>query len=127
MDIVHGKGRRVPRVVPLRLLALLSAAVDKYQLQEPVAVFSDVWIQEAAEEIAADNRAGLLLWLSISWVFHDSDRFKQVTELLLRNSDSENLLGDLEPENLRQDVLPIPQSVLGSFTRSFILPTLSTC
>lgn len=121
LDIIHGRGKRVPRVVPLRLLALLSTAIDKYQLQEPIAIFSDMWIQEASEEITSENRIQLLLWLSIPWVFHDTERFRRATELVLRHSDSEDLLADLASENLSQELLPIPQTVLGNPIPKFIL------
>lgn len=52
LDIIHGRGKRVPRVVPLPLLSRIAAAVDKYQLQEPGAVFADTWLSEAVEEIS---------------------------------------------------------------------------
>lgn len=118
LDIIHGRGRRVPRVVPLKLLALLSIVVDKYQLLEPVAVFSDVWINEAVEKLSAEKPAGWLLWLSISWVFRDAARFMQVTDLVLRNSREGDPLVEFASENFKPS-LPIPQIVLGNFSEYY--------
>lgn len=114
LDIIHGRGRRVPRVVPLKLLALLSNAVDKYRLLESVAIFSDVWINEALEEMTVEEPEELLLWLSISWVFRHAAKFMQVTELLVRESQGGDPFVEFKSENLRQS-LPIPQTVLGNF------------
>ncbi|KAH7350765.1 hypothetical protein BKA65DRAFT_498940 [Rhexocercosporidium sp. MPI-PUGE-AT-0058] len=32
LDVIHGRGRRVPRDLDLKTLALVQVAVDKYQL-----------------------------------------------------------------------------------------------
>lgn len=109
LDIIHGRGRRLPRVVPLKMLALLAATVDKYQLQDPVAVFSDIWIKNAANDIKGQDQEGLFLWLSITWVFQDAERFHKVTDILIREGKGDDC-GPLSDE------LPIPQKVLGNIT-----------
>ncbi|KUJ15816.1 uncharacterized protein LY89DRAFT_783085 [Mollisia scopiformis] len=105
LDIIHNRGRRVPKVVPLKLLALLSAVVDKYQIQEPVAVFSDSWIKEATEEMSAKRPDELMMWLSIAWVFRHDEKFEEVTGILLRNSTPAFF------KNLDEGI-PIPHTVL---------------
>lgn len=44
MDIIHGRTRRVPRLVDLRTLTQLTVLVNYYQFHEAVKVFSDMWL-----------------------------------------------------------------------------------
>lgn len=110
LDIIHSRGRRVPRVVPLKLLAILATIVDKYQLLDAVSAFPDHWLGNvpgAFPTLYADQTAhnDTLLWLNISWVFRDAEKFKNITESMIQHG-TDNL-------NLSQcDDLPLPESII---------------
>ncbi|CZR60553.1 uncharacterized protein PAC_10449 [Phialocephala subalpina] len=115
LDIIHGRGRRVPRKVPLKLLALLSIAVDKYQLQESAGAFSDSWI-DGADPPHLGRMPNCFMWLSISWVFHDSERFSLAADFLIRCCTGHAPDKYLASENLGQS-LPIPDTVLDAIQK----------
>jgi hypothetical protein len=106
LNIIHGFPRKVPQQIDLLLLKKLSILVDKYQMQEVVAVFAQIWIEALEVNIPKALTSDLLSWLCISWVFGDDRVFKQVTGILMRISDGvldEDILNDL----------PIPEAVVG--------------
>lgn len=103
LDVIHGHTRKVPRKVDFELLIHISILVDKYQLHEVVEVFSDGWIQALDQEVPAGLTVDLIPWLSIFWVFGQSDKFKLMTRIMERECD-----GTTETEGL-----PIPPAVLG--------------
>lgn len=51
MDVIHGKSRKVPREVEFDFLVDLALLVDKYQMQEPVAVYSDAWVDALKDRL----------------------------------------------------------------------------
>lgn len=124
MDVIHGKSRRVPRTVRLEQLAHLAAAVDKYQLQESVEVYSDAWVA------AFNNRDGtfsttsdekLMMWLSISWVFRKADNFAYLTSRLIHCPNWDHLKTLTKVPGTDHE-LPIPAPVLGAYVEPFLLP-----
>lgn len=111
LDIIHSRGRQVPRVVPLKLLSIISIVVDKYQLQDAISAFSDIWLESVPDEyplVWGDESAlsESLLWLGISWVFRDADTFKDINSRIIYYG-----VDDLDM-SLCED-LPIPDIILG--------------
>jgi hypothetical protein len=106
LNIIHGRSKKVPRRVDLLLLQKLAVLVDKYQMQEVVAVFSEIWIANFGDNIPKAPTADSLSWLCISWVFGDGYVFGRVTNILMRASDS-----SLDQDALNE--LPIPAAVIG--------------
>jgi hypothetical protein len=118
MDILHDHCHKVYVEYPLRLLAYIAVAVDKYQLQAAVSRQSDEWIDELVYEVDLDEVVDveeLVLWLSVSWVFRDKKVFKKVTGRLVRI-----VRGVLDLAILEE--LPIPEHVLGWSPSPFSLP-----
>ena len=108
LNIIHGRPKKVPRRIDLLLLQKLAILVDKYQMQEVVAVFSEIWIGILKDTIPKASTTDLLSWVCISWVFEDDPVFKRVTKVLMQASDSA-----LDPDLV--DELPIPTAVFGRF------------
>jgi hypothetical protein len=105
LNIIHGRTKQVPRRIDLVQLTKLSILVDKYQMQEVVGVFAEIWIDALKANLPKDHTEDLLSWLCISWVFVDGAIFQKVTEILMRMSDSEF------DEDVMNE-LPIPESVI---------------
>ncbi len=103
LDIIHGRTRKVSRQVDLKSLTDLSILVDKYELHEAVAIFSDTWINALKKDVPYSLEPDVLPWLCISWVFSNAASFKQVTQVLQRQSVS----------RIDADYLPIPDAVIG--------------
>jgi hypothetical protein len=101
--IIHGRSRQVPREVNLELLTHISILVDKYQLQEVVAVYSENWIKQLEPEVPKGLTEDSTAWLSTFWVFGHADLFKQTTRILARECDDV-----IDIENL-----PIPTAIIG--------------
>lgn len=81
LNIVHGRLRRVPRRVSLHVLRHISVLVDKYQLQESVEVFSDMWVEELKGSIPLSFTKDLLPWICISWIFKRLAEFRLTTQI----------------------------------------------
>ncbi|KUJ15815.1 uncharacterized protein LY89DRAFT_734964 [Mollisia scopiformis] len=112
MNVIHSKGRKVPSVLSLKLLAIVSMLVDKYQLQEIAAVFSDIWIREMAlvvtyfydDTVFYDRNIDVLThWLLIAWVFRHTVLFEEVSKALVQAARF--------PLPAVPDEVPIPQSI----------------
>ncbi|KAF8865165.1 hypothetical protein BDZ45DRAFT_475371 [Acephala macrosclerotiorum] len=113
LDIIHSRSRRVPRIVPLKLLGLLAIIVDKYQFHEAVAVFSDIWLKETPATFPSkfyDQHAPeWLLWLGIAWVFRGAIEFGHITSTIMTTAKDD--IDTTLCENL-----PIPESILRALT-----------
>lgn len=107
LDIIHSRTNQVPRQVDLGLLTKLSILVDKYQMHEAAGIFPEVWMGELRACLPIASPEEILSWLCISWVFQNSDIFRQVTEILILTSDSEFGEDDVSE-------LPIPKAVVGT-------------
>jgi hypothetical protein len=108
LNILHHRMKKVPRLVSLVRLTELAILVDKYQMQESVEVFSDMWIDglkgqkgDVPESLTQD----VLPWLCISWVFRKEKPFQKVTKILMHESDE-----DMGGEELQD--LPIPDLII---------------
>lgn len=114
MSILHGKSRDVPKTdLDLHFLAQMSVLVDKYELHEPVAVFSDRWaestaINETARLQPTSRITEILQWMSISWVFGMPNEFNEATRQAMWKGH----------DTLHSDVLPIPNHILGKLVLS---------
>lgn len=114
MVILHGKTRKVPRKVSLERLIEMAFLVDFYECLEAVEVFSEMWINDLAQEPCLSNRDNAHPWLFISWVFHRGDIFGKLTQEIQEIS-----TGRIEGAGF-----PIPAVVLGvsqEFLPLFIL------
>jgi hypothetical protein len=67
LNIIHGRTKQVPRRIDLVQLKKLSILVDKYQMQEVVGVFTEIWINALKASLPKDHTEDLLFWLCISW------------------------------------------------------------
>jgi hypothetical protein len=105
LNIIHGRPKNVPRRNNLSVLKNLTILVDKYQMHEVVAVFSELWIEALHPSTLRVCDADLLPWVCISWVFGDGNLFKRFTLQLMRTCGSE-----LDPKQLSE--LPIPETII---------------
>lgn len=115
MDILHGRGKKVPRTLPdVETLAKIAVVVDALKVHDAVAVYADRWFaagwslsplpslaaQEGGETLlfdeakahhpnrkdtAASDRA-LVLWIYASYVFRQAEAFKAATRLAVLRS-----------------------------------------
>jgi hypothetical protein len=106
LNIIHGHPRSVPRQIDLLLFSRLAMMVDKYELQEVVAVFSDTWITQLQNTLPKSCTPDLPPWLFISWVYDKPSIFSHVTKILQLES-----TGRLEEDELAS--FPIPKSIIG--------------
>jgi len=118
LDIIHTRGRRVPRKVSLTLLALLAIGIDKYQIQDASEFYADIWLNSFKDEygdFVIDNDSDLtsqLMWLTISWIFRNPAIFNLVTANLIRE-DKWCMFKDETKVPGTDQVLPLPMTVLG--------------
>jgi hypothetical protein len=108
LNIIHGLTRKVPREVGLEMLTLIAVLVDKYQLQEVVEVFSDMWVARLKGGISMHYTAETMRWSCVSWVFGKPDEFTRVTKVAQLESRE-----TLEKESIG---LPIPDRIIGIFS-----------
>jgi hypothetical protein len=85
MDIIHGQFRRVPKAISLEVLAKIAVLVDYYECLEVVEVFSSNWIKSLKHTIPATYSRNTILWMWISWVFHQPDLFRSTTIITTKN------------------------------------------
>ena len=105
LNIIHGRIRRVPKVLGLDMLTQVAVLVDKYDLGEAVALFSDVWISGTSEKIPTIMSESLVQWICISWVFDRPREFKEATRVALKFAES-------TIEKYATITLPIPSMVI---------------
>lgn len=96
MDIIHGRGRKVPRELPdVEALAKVAVVVDAFKFHDAVEVYAERWIAgllrgaaPAAERLgeATDERE-LILWIYASYVFRQAEVFKAATRIAVLRSD----------------------------------------
>ncbi|RHZ59253.1 uncharacterized protein CDV56_105070 [Aspergillus thermomutatus] len=102
MNIIHGRGRNVPRQVTLRTLSEIAALVDYYECHEVVDVMSGIWIDKLLKSMPSTYCKGIISWIFISWVFQRPSSFTSATEIAATQSQQRIDPGDL----------PIPQRIL---------------
>lgn len=108
LGIIHGRSKSVPRQVNLDLLSRLAIAVDKYELQEAVEVYSEAWIKSLQDTFPTCFTSDIPRWLLISWVFEKTLEFERATKIFQLES-----ISVLEEGELCD--LPIPISIIGIY------------
>jgi hypothetical protein len=103
MDIIHGRTRKVPRVVDLEMLAKIAVLVDFYQCLEVVEIWSTMWIDKLESSVPKIYSRDLVLWLCVSWVFQEPQVFYRVTRVATMQS-----TGPVQTLKL-----PIPERIIG--------------
>jgi hypothetical protein len=104
MNIIHGRGRNVPRQVTLKTLSEIAALVDYYECHEVVDMMSGVWVNGFLLQMPAAFGTDIILWIFISWVFQQPYQFTLATKIATEQSNQRIDPGDL----------PIPQRILGT-------------
>ncbi|KAK8120401.1 hypothetical protein PG999_004521 [Apiospora kogelbergensis] len=107
MNIIHGRSRKVPRLVSLDLLTKLAVMADYYQCVEGVEMYADRWIKNLGHHLPERCGRDLILWIAVSWVFFQDSLFEAVTNVTIRESD-----GPLQTLGL-----PIPQHIVETIDR----------
>ncbi|KAL7963776.1 hypothetical protein V8C34DRAFT_319453 [Trichoderma compactum] len=86
MNIIHGKTTKIPRVIGIEMLAKIAVLVDYYKCHEAVEFYAKTWIGNLIEPLPTCYGRKLLLRLCISWVFSESDIFRELTRTALYQS-----------------------------------------
>ena len=117
LHVIHGLMWKVPRQLDLQTLLEISILVDKYQLQQVVAIVSELWIDHLWESSAKTRTKTFVQWICISWVFGTPLQFEESTKVAIREI-------TCSIEVLVNERFPIPsiiagmsQGVLMHFTR----------
>ena len=89
LNIIHGRGSKVPKSVDLETLAKIAHFVDKFQLFETVEIYADRWIRNLWEETALEDadQWGIVSWIYVSYVFRRGDIFKAATRAAAIHAD----------------------------------------
>jgi hypothetical protein len=80
MNVIHGRGSKVPKSVNLETLVQIALFVDRFQLLDSVDVYAERWISKLEGRLPTTYNRDLVLWLYISHVFRHADIFKAVTK-----------------------------------------------
>ncbi|KAH6713204.1 hypothetical protein BKA61DRAFT_675449 [Leptodontidium sp. MPI-SDFR-AT-0119] len=117
LDIIHGRGRRVPRVIDLETFTILAVAIDKYQLHDVTEVCFDVWLSntdEWGDDMGLDpelDACELYRPLTISWIFQQPTMFRSITSVIICGDKWLDLSAETKVPGTSQ-ILPIPSVVL---------------
>ncbi|KAF4956613.1 hypothetical protein FGADI_3765 [Fusarium gaditjirri] len=84
MDSIHGRHDGIPTQITDGLLARIATIVEYYECREATHFNYQVWAHGKA--LPSELCNATLLWLHISWVFHDENRFRIAARLFLRFS-----------------------------------------
>lgn len=114
LNIIHGLSSKVPRRVDLNMLTKLAVAVNHRHMHEAVGLWSDTWIENLKRDEGLPSSYTpeiLLSWLFIFWVFRKHEDFRNMSQILERESDD-----SLENEVETVYVDPyIPASIIREF------------
>lgn len=105
MHIIHGQTRHVPEKVNIDLLAQIAAIVDDLECQNSIWFFAKRWLSQIESPNFQGMSKDLMRWILISFVFEESDIFKQTTNGAIRYSTSKLPTFDL----------PIRSKIIGRF------------
>ncbi|KAG5799083.1 hypothetical protein H9Q69_001913 [Fusarium xylarioides] len=89
LDCVHGRHFEIPTKISLGLLTRISTIVDYYQCREAVQVHYRTWADDGLCRLPTEktNESQMnIMWLFVSWVFHDENRFHKMADRFLRRS-----------------------------------------
>lgn len=103
MRILHGRTTMVPYIVNLEMLAKVAVVIDYYKCHEATHFFTKAWIGNLNEPLPTSFGRNLLLRFLVSWVFSEADTFRQLSQIIIRESRG--------PVNTQG--LPIPKAIIG--------------
>ncbi|KAF5609054.1 uncharacterized protein FSUBG_4209 [Fusarium subglutinans] len=116
LDCIHGRHFEIPTKISPGLLTRISTIVDYYQCREAVQVHYHTWTEDSVCRLPdeEDDEEIKVMWLFVSWVFHDEIRFRKMADMFLRYSKGmsqfetndlpvSGILGKLD--NIRQTLL----------------------
>ncbi|KAL8388658.1 hypothetical protein RB599_009999 [Gaeumannomyces hyphopodioides] len=94
MNIIHGRGRKVPRFLDLDALAKVAVFVDRYRCHDAVEAYTDRWVGNLLQQRLDEGGSGLpevycrdlVLWIYVSYVFRQPDLFKRATAVAISKS-----------------------------------------
>lgn len=86
MDIIHGRGRKVPKEVDLETLAKVAVFVDSFRCLEAVEAYADRWFLRLGE-VPLEYGRDVLLWIYVSYVFRQGEAFRKATKTAVLQSD----------------------------------------
>ncbi|RKL46025.1 hypothetical protein BFJ72_g2934 [Fusarium proliferatum] len=86
LDCIHGRHFEIPTKISPGLLTRISTIVDYYQCREAVQVHYRTWTDESVCRLPNEQEGvGLnVMWLFVSWVFHDENRFRKMADRFVR-------------------------------------------
>ncbi|KAF7169069.1 hypothetical protein CNMCM5623_001901 [Aspergillus felis] len=102
MNIIHGRGSKVPREVTLDKLVEIAVLVDYYECHEAVDVMAEIWMDKLVGSMPFTYGKGIVWWIFISWVFQRPSAFTLATKIAATQSQ----------QRVDPDGLPIPQRIL---------------
>lgn len=103
MNIIHGRGPKVPREITLNTLAEIAVLVDYYECNEAVDVMAEIWMDKLLNSMPSTYCKDIVSWIFISWVFERRSAFTSATRIAATQSQQR-----IDPADL-----PIPQRILG--------------
>ncbi|PON23706.1 hypothetical protein TGAM01_v207353 [Trichoderma gamsii] len=86
MQIIHGQTRHVPEKVNVELLAQIAALVDDLECLDSIWFFAKRWLSHIKNAYAFGPFGDLPKWILISFVFEESEIFKNVTHTIISRS-----------------------------------------
>ncbi|KAF5688927.1 hypothetical protein FDENT_4643 [Fusarium denticulatum] len=89
LDCIHGRHFEIPTKISPGLLTRISTIVDYYQCREAVQVHYRTWTDDSFCRLPSDTIDDgelNIMWLFVSWVFHDENRFRKMADKFLRRS-----------------------------------------
>ncbi|GAQ12164.1 hypothetical protein ALT_9485 [Aspergillus lentulus] len=102
MNIIHGRGPKVPREITLNTLAEIAVLVDYYECYEAVDVMAEIWMDKLLNSMPSTYCKDIVSWIFISWVFERRSAFTSATRIAATQSQQR-----IDPADL-----PIPQRIL---------------
>ncbi|KAF3769559.1 hypothetical protein M406DRAFT_221618, partial [Cryphonectria parasitica EP155] len=88
MDIIHGRGRKVPRAVDLETLAKVAVFVDAFRCAEAVEVYAERWFEKLDDgPVPTEYGRDLVLRLYAAYIFRKVEAFKKATQVAVLQSD----------------------------------------
>ncbi|EHK48748.1 hypothetical protein TRIATDRAFT_214995, partial [Trichoderma atroviride IMI 206040] len=86
MHIIHGHTRQIPEKASVDLLAQIAAIVDDLECQDSIWFFAKRWLSQMKCPDFHETSEDLMRWILISFVFEESEIFKQITNDAIRYS-----------------------------------------
>ena len=86
MNIIHGRSRRVPKIIDIETLAKVAVFVEKFQFHEAVDIYIDNWLGQLEKSLPTEYNRDLVLWIFVAYVFHRSDVFETATRIAISQS-----------------------------------------